>query len=69
MIKLNCGQSVAAFTRSSGLPYSGVLLVPTLLSGEGDRPLWMQMLKKPAGPFGYMPSATLKKSSAAAENQ
>src|SRR3954447_12818352 len=33
MIQLNIGQSVQAFTRSSGLPNSGRLFVPTLPSG------------------------------------
>src|SRR4051794_17200383 len=39
MIQLNIGQSVQAFTRSSGLPNSGRLLVPGLPSGEGESPL------------------------------
>src|SRR5262245_32959279 len=35
MIQLNCGQSLHTFTRSSGLPNSGWLLVATLPSGDG----------------------------------
>ena len=41
MMKVNCGQSRAAFGMSVGLPISGVS------TGEGEKPLWMQMLKKP----------------------
>ena len=37
----NDGQSRAAFGTSVGLPISGVS------SGAGEKPLWMQMLKKP----------------------
>ena len=40
-MKLKCGQSRAAFGMSVGLPISGVS------TGEGEKPLWMQMLKKP----------------------
>src|SRR6266478_8924189 len=53
MIQLNCGQSVAAFTMSSGLPNSGVLLGPPGCDPEGERPLWMQMLKKPGCFFSW----------------
>ena len=41
MMKLKCGQSREAFGMSIGLPISGVS------TGEGEKPLWMQMLKKP----------------------
>ncbi len=39
MIQLNCGQSVAAFTMSSGLPKFGRLLAPPGCVALADRPL------------------------------
>ena len=47
MMKLNCGQSVAAFTMSSGFPKSGKLFGPKGCVPFADRPLWMQRLKNP----------------------
>ncbi len=47
MMKLNCGQSVATFTRSSGLPNCGRLFGPPGCVPDAESPLWMQMLKNP----------------------
>ena len=47
MMKFNCGQSVAAFTMSSGFPNRGVLFAPPGCVPFAERPLWMQMLKNP----------------------